>query len=98
MKTELQDSTGGEIQDDLIFFKKKEEEERETKRKEGYRTKKEKNAHFSLFNVVLSIVLLIVLRTKPIASLTSISSLYSCLRRLCAVPLLAPMHVAFQPE
>jgi len=56
------------------------------------------HSHFSLPNVVLSIVLLIVLRTSPIASLTRISSLYSCLSKLCAVPLLAPMQVAFQPE
>ena len=43
-------------------------------------------------------VLLITLRTSPIASSTLMSSLYSCLRRLWAVPLFAPMQVAFHPE
>lgn len=56
------------------------------------------DARFSLLRVVLSIVLLIVLRTSPIASFTRISSLYSCFNKLCAVPLFAPIHVAFQPE
>lgn len=57
-----------------------------------------KNVRFSLPSVVLSIVLLIVRITKPMASSTVISSLYSCFNKLCAVPLFAPMQVAFQPE
>ena len=43
-------------------------------------------------------VLLITLSASPVASSTPMSSLYSCLRRLWAVPLLAPMQVAFHPE
>ena len=56
------------------------------------------DVRFSLPSVVLSIVLLIVLSTSSIASSTEMSSLYSCLSRDVAVPLFAPIHVAFQPE
>ena len=56
------------------------------------------DVRFSLPSVVLSMVLLIVRSTSSIASSTEMSSLYSCLRSDVAVPLLAPIHVAFQPE
>ena len=56
------------------------------------------NVRFSLPSVVLSIVLLITLSTSSIASSTEMSSLYSCLSSDVAVPLFAPMQVAFHPE
>jgi hypothetical protein len=46
----------------------------------------------------LSILLLIVLRTNPIASLTSISSLHSCYNKHFSVPLLAPIRHRFPPR
>ena len=53
---------------------------------------------FSLPSVVLSMVLLITRRTSEMASSIEMSSLYSCLSKLCAVPLFAPMATIRSPS